>query len=326
MRLAKYCVIGITGVLFIFFLSVLHPSPAVDEYAGYERRFTFVCPLKWDYSAYGMEEAAKKYGVSMKYIRFERLNAEEQAEAIQEAIFENVDGIITAGMEDSEGLKEVIREARRKGIPLVLIDNDLEDSERTCYVGCDNYRVGEQAGSELAKEMEAQAKIGIVVSTLEAPNQAERVEGFQSALRSYPGMEVVDIQECYSNRMLLYEKVPKMLKEHPEINALYLTEGVSSAYTGEVLESLDVGKEEIKIVFVDGMGDVDNAIRREQWYLAGFQQNHYAQGYEAVETLYRYLEGETVDDCIYTDFTMYTKDNVNEVRAEEAGEIVWHQY
>ncbi len=71
---------------FCFFLSVLHPSPAVDEYAGYERRFTFVCPLKWDYSAYGMEEAAKKYGVSMKYIRFERLNAEEQAEAIQEAI------------------------------------------------------------------------------------------------------------------------------------------------------------------------------------------------------------------------------------------------
>lgn len=326
MRLSKYCVIGITGVIFLFFLYIVCVSPLSGNDADYEFRFTFICPLKWDYSAYGMEAAAKEHGVSMKYIQFERLNAQEQAEAIEEALLENVDGIITAGMEDSDGLKQVIEEARREGVPLVLIDNDLEDSARTCYIGCDNYKVGEQAGDVLAEAVGEQAKIGIVVSTLDAPNQLERVEGFRHALEAYPEMKIEDIQECYSNRMTLYEKVPQMLKKYPEMNALYLTEGSSSAGTGEILEELGIGEGEMKIVSIDGIGDVDQDILQRKWHFAGFQQDHYEQGYQAVEVLCRYLAGEEVPGFIYTDFRMFTKENIGEAEVKGQGEIVWHQY
>ena len=138
MQLSKCCMVEIFVTVLIGIFCIGIAADRQEKYGGYERRFTFISPLKWDYTALGMEEAAREQNASMKYVYFDRLDTQRQVEAIREAILSEVDGIITAGMEDSEELYQVIDEAKEAGIPLVLVDNDLKDSSRICFVGTDN--------------------------------------------------------------------------------------------------------------------------------------------------------------------------------------------
>ena len=335
MQLSKYCMVEIFVTVLIGIFCIGIAANRQEEYGGYERRFTFISPLKWDYTALGMEEAAREQNASMKYVYFDGLDTQRQVEAIREAILSEVDGIITAGMEDSEELYQVIDEVKEAGIPLVLVDNDLKDSSRICYVGTDNKEMGKRAADTLAGYTEGKAEVGVIVSSLEAPNQRQRLDGLKEVLEQYPGMEIVDVRECNSNRISIYQELPQMLEDHPEIDALFLAEAASTAFVGDVLEKSGMSEKDLKIVGIDGVnrgddpeeyGNLNSYMSKSQWQIDVFQQDFFAQGYEAVQVLCRWIRGENVERCIYTDIHRINQDNVNDLNEQYSGEIAWHQY
>ena len=69
---------------------------------------------------------------------------------IELAIQASVDGIILPGDEEEETL-DLLDEAGKAGIPVVTVQTDCSDSLRQCFVGTNNYNLGQDYGKQIAE-------------------------------------------------------------------------------------------------------------------------------------------------------------------------------
>ncbi len=316
-RTVLCCLVVLAGI----FLPALNVRKT--DYPEYDRRFVFVCPLQWTLVADGMKAADREYGTNTKLVGSSYLNLDTQISQIENAIRTKADGIITAAVKESDALRRVIQKARDCGIPVVLIDSDFEGSKRNCYIGTNNYEAGYLAGVDLAEAAEGSAQIAIVVSEMDAPNQKERVEGFYEVIDRYPDMEVAEILECHSDRLELAEKIPELLKTRPEIDALYLTEGYGGLTVGGMLKNGTEYPQKISIVAFDALEPTLHFVR-EGTYASVIAQDMFEEGYLAVKTLCQILDGETVEDTIYTGSLSVKKENCTEYQAGGKEEFEWY--
>ena len=287
-------------------------------------RFTFVCPLSWDSVAQGIGDADRDLGTNTKCVGAKNLNEDVQAMQLEKAILSDVDGIITAGTNVFGAAREKIEEAVKDGIPVVLVDSDIPDSGRICYIGTDHYAAGVQAGEELIQAMEGRdASIGVIVSSMEDTNQSERVRGFQEAIGTAEGMEVVQVLECESDKMKIRKLVEEMLEENQEINALYCADEIASEMLGNTL-----GRAYLNIPIVTfGMSEQIYQYLQDGKYYASIVEESYQQGYQAVNYLKDYLNGRAeAVDVIYTDIQSAKEDFDFEAWRESQGdtEVVWY--
>ena len=74
----------------------------------------------------------------------------DRGELLDMAVRASVDGIIVAGDEEEE-TTALIDEAVEQGIPVVTVQNDCIESRRQCFVGCNNYNIGQEYGRQILK-------------------------------------------------------------------------------------------------------------------------------------------------------------------------------
>lgn len=86
----------------------------------------------------------------------ENLNVNYQTEdLLRIANNSSVDGIIFCG-EDNEETVKLINEAVHKGIAVVSLRQDIEDSERQCFVGVNSYDLGMEYGKQILEIVESE--------------------------------------------------------------------------------------------------------------------------------------------------------------------------
>lgn len=321
MKHLKRAIVGCFILLFFSFLFIMKHD--ASDYPEYSRRFVLVAPLKWPFMADGIRAGDKECNTNTKLVGSDSLDVEAQIRGIENAIRTKADGIITASAVESDELRAAIQKARDQGIPVVLVDGDLADSARNCYIGTNNIEAGIQAGMDMQKATGGKAKIGIIVSELSSPNQKERVEGFLQIIDQHEEMEVVEILECHSDSLEIAEKFTQMMTEYPQIDALYLTEAVSGGIVGNLIKRQNESTQAPVVVAFDAL-DSTLEYLREGIYYSIINQTMYEEGYQAVQALCDILDGKDVDDIIYTDCISVTQENGMEYEAESYEEFMWY--
>ncbi len=130
----------------------------VRTYEIYDMHYAFIADDAekefWNEVYAAAAEEGEKENVYVERLG-ENLNVNYQTEdLLRIANNSSVDGIIFCG-EDNEGTVELINEAVRRGIAVVSLRQDIEDSERQCFVGVNSYDLGLEYGKqivELAKQ------------------------------------------------------------------------------------------------------------------------------------------------------------------------------
>ncbi len=273
--------------------------------------FTFVCPLRWTVTAYGIENADAEFHANTKLVGSGQLNTSLQAQAIQEAIATKPDGIITAGMEDSQILIDAIDQASSAGIPVVLVDNDLPQTRRISYIGSDNQKLGELTAEKMVDLTGGEGQVCLIVSNLDNANQQERVEGFQNVLKDYPDLQISGIMECASEPLEVREQYMEFIAENPDTTAVCCLEGRAAKEIGNIL---DASREERPYVVAVDYNTSDGSRPQEEIYGAIFKQDMEQQGYLAVRTLVNYLQGKAVEEIQYTDIACYDQENLENIK------------
>lgn len=284
----KYLLLMVLNCVLLF--EIMHAF--YEEPVKYELnyRFVLIYPQEWRDQHYEVPDMFEAKKANVKCVSFGNTKENEQVEAIQKAILANADGIITVGTGDSRELTEMVNEAEKQGIPVVLVDSDLYGTNRSGYAGTDNREAGALAGRDMAAATGGKAKIGIIVSDLERASQLERVEGFRSVLEEYPDMEVIRILECEADRTKIRRLIAEVLAEHPELDAIYCTENVSSEMAGEILGELRYEPGQIKVVCSELSAQIWDYIQEGRYYSA-VVQNLYEQVNRAVVCLKAYKNG-----------------------------------
>ena len=279
----------------------------------------------WGSMANGVTKAGEDLGISTKCIGFTEMDAERQVKAIKSAIYAKTDAIITSGTQKSEEFNEVLKEADEAGIPVILVDSDVEEAEKLCYIGTDNYEAGKLAGEDIAAATGGMGDVAVIVSNLEAENQRERLEGFRQALEGYPDIRIAEIIEGNSDARALNECISQLLEEEKELDAVFCAEGYSATTICQLIRNAKGEYDDLKVVGF-GISHLKRQNIEEGILYSTIYQDSYEMGYRAVSAIKEALQGKQVLKVSYTETKSIKKENIEEMNVNEGVGAPWHIY
>lgn len=305
-------ILGCFGVVLTLLLAVFCYEPGKNYEGDIKRILCIINPgnCYWDDVKRGAEMAEEELGGSIKYCIFTRLDLNEQLRMLQETDYTQVDGVITQGEPYAPELNEKIASIVRRGIPVVLVDTDSKESNRSCYIGSNNYMAGQLAAQEIVKQMGEAVNIVILVSELENANQKERINGFKDVIRQYPEMRILEIYE--GNKLSTQEKFREILEMHKDLDAIFCAEASSSYQIGIELEK-EKPQRDICVIGFDrwALKFVEEGV-----FAATIVQDSFGMGYQAVAYLTEYGEEMSDKSEIFTEVRCVTKEEMQKSEME----------
>lgn len=214
------------------------------------------------------------------------INVEAQLNAIDELLCEEAGGIALAPHND-ERIRIRINELYEQGIPVVTLNTDIENSRRIAYVGSNYSKSGATAAGLLRLMTHDIVSIGIITGSSDILCHTERIAGFTDTLKPYQKrMHIVSIVETQDDEIESYEQTSRLLKEHPEINALFFAAG--GVYGGcRAITSLGLADKLCVIAF--DKADTTEHFLQEGILSAVICQQPRIQGKKPLDLLFTYL-------------------------------------
>ncbi len=166
---------------------------------------------------------AEARGVDLKFSDAQQ-KQENQVRALRTFISQKVDAIILAPVVET-GWEPVLREAKRAGIPVVLVDRGVDVEDDSLYatlIASDFVEEGRMAGRWLAERLGGAGRIVELQGTPGSAPAIDRKRGFEEAIAEFPGMTIVRSQSGDFTRARGKEVMEAFLKaEREKIDAVY---------------------------------------------------------------------------------------------------------
>ena len=116
-------------------------------------------------------------------------NTAAQVDAIENLLMQNIDALVVLSQEP-EPLDNVCRQAKTRGVYLVVVSNPLPSGAQDVFVNGDNASFGAAAGEAMGQALNGKGDI-LVLEGFLCPINTERVESFKKVLADkYPGIRI----------------------------------------------------------------------------------------------------------------------------------------
>jgi LacI family transcriptional regulator len=240
----------------------------------------------------GMYQAQKElndYGVSLVVKTMKGYDVEIQL-ALLDSLCGEVSGIIVSPISDIR-LERKINELADKGIPVATVNTDIESSKRLFYVGCNYTKGGEAACGMLALVTGGSAYIGVLFGSDRLMGHSRRISGFKRVCQEkYPDFNVLAYAKTEDDDVQAYEETEKMLRQYPEMNALYIA---GAGVYGACRAVLALGREkDFSVICFDRVpGTIE--MMKKGLVKATVCQQPYTQGSQSVRMMFNYLASGT---------------------------------
>ena len=184
-------------------------------------------------------------------------------------------------------IREEIAALAERGVPVITINADLEDSRRAVYVGADYYRGGLTAGGMVNLCCPGGARLGVVAGARAILGHAQRLQGFLDALS--PAHQVLERCQGEDEPERIYAEVSAMLKRRPELNALFVAAAGCASACQAVLDAGRAGQVQ---AFGFDLVPENAAMMRRGVIRALICQQPRRQGHDAIRAAWQLLLNE----------------------------------
>lgn len=236
---------------------------------------------------------------------------EQQIQVVEGFVSQGVSGLVLAPL-DNRALVRPVEEAKRAGVPTVIIDSALESDQITSFVATDNRKGGMLAAERLGALLGGKGKVLLLRYQEGSASTEDREAGFIQELKEkYPGIELISSDQYAGPTRDTAKRASENLlnRYSDELQGIFTPNESSTA--GMLLALQDINKAG-KIMFVgfDASDAFFDAMHARQ--LQGIVvQNPFNMGYLGVRTMVEALQGGTVEKRIDTGVTLVTLDNLN---------------
>ncbi len=242
-----------------------------------------------------VEAAAKAAGAKFTLVTAGQQTAvSTQVSQVEDLIAKGVDGIVLSPM-DSKAVIPVLKKAKEAGIPVVLVDQTIEDGNEDLYlsyIGTDNFNAGFVAGETLAEVLGGKGNVLIVRGANGSSAGDQRVDGFKAGIAG-TAIKVVGEQPGNWANDVAMQVIENMLQANSNIQGLFTA---SDVMLNGILTALNnAGKTSVKILSVDGSDDVKEMIKDGEVY-GSMAQFPDVMGTKAIELLMRAINGDNMSD------------------------------
>lgn len=290
------------------------PSAAQDKKwtIGFSQATT-IEPWRAQFNKDILAEAAKHPDVNLIVTDGED-KTEKQVADVENLIRQEVDALLISPKE-SAGLTGVVQEAIDAGIPVFVLDRNVDTDQYTQFVGGDNKLIGEAAGNYAVEIMggpgKAAGNLVEIQGGMGTQATHDRHDGFRAATDKEPGIKnLLDGQSGDWKQDQAYNIMSNALKNNEKIDVVY-GHNDPMAY-GAYLAAKDAGREnEIKFIGVDGLPGEGVTWVKNGELSATFV--YPTPGAEGLRQAIKFLNGEKVEKTIILPTQEVTKDNADAV-------------
>lgn len=253
---------------------------------------------------------AERRGIDLRFSDAQQ-RQENQIRALRSFIAQGVDGILLAPVVET-GWDQVLREAMRADIPVVLIDRGV-DADPSLYltkVASDFEEEGALAGSWLAAETNGNCDIVELQGTVGSSAALDRKRGFDSLISNFPNMTIIRSQSGDFTRSGGKEVMESFLRAErggENICAVFAhNDDMALGAIQAIKEANLKPAEDIIIVSIDAVPDIFKAMADGEAN-ATIELNPHLGG-PAFDAIAAYRNGEQVEKWIKANGPLYLPD------------------
>jgi ribose transport system substrate-binding protein len=239
---------------------------------------------------------------------------EKQVADVENFIRQEVDALLVSPKE-SAGLTGVVEDAIAAGIPVFVLDRNVETDGYTQFIGGDNVMIGRAAGEFAVQALGGAGKAqGNVVEIWGNPGTQpahDRHNGFHELTDKEQGIKhLLDQQSADWKQAEAYDVMATALRNHEDIDLVY-GHNDPMAY-GAYLAAKDAGREQgIKFIGIDALPDEGVRWVKNGELAATFL--YATPGAEGLRQAVKHLKGEPVEKTIILPTMTVTKENADEI-------------
>ena len=193
-----------------------------------------------------MKIEANQYDNLILLIEDAAYDSDLQSSQIEKLIEMGVDVLIISPNE-SAPITPSAEKAYRAGIPLIIIDRNIESEMYTTYIGADNYAIGRIVADYVTKLLDGNGNILEIMGAEESSPARERHQGFMEYISEKPEIEVESIDGKWRFDST-YTKVSRM-----DINRYDLVFGHNDMMALGARQAISENNEE-KLLFLKFVG------------------------------------------------------------------------
>lgn len=275
-----------TALFLLPFLLSCSKEPVSKEHIY----FLFATPLaeheSWLKAKRGFDDACSTYDIQCSWEGPTGIDTERMEEVIQTGIIQKTDAIITQGV-----IREsIVEEAKEAGIPMVLVDSDIADSQSFAYIGKNFKQQAEILLEDIERYYGTEKKLNVAIQVAElnfqiAKDQIKEIEDVFSTHAG--GFEIISVSESKSDNVRAKQAWEEVMENSESINVCINFAGESAASCYEAAMKYN-RRDQMLIYGVDEVPEVMELI--EQGKIEGsIVASFYDYGYDSVKFLYEYI-------------------------------------
>lgn len=235
---------------------------------------------------------------------------EQQIQVVEGFAAQGVSGIVLAPL-DNRALVRPVADARRAGVPTVIIDSGLESDEIVSFVATDNRKGGSLAADRMGQLLNGKGKVLVLRYAEGSASTTEREQGFLDQIKQkFPEIELVSTDQYAGATRDTAKRASENLLNRfgDQVQGIFTPNESSTA--GMLLALQDIGKAgKVSFVGFDVSQTFIDAMNAGQ--LHGIVvQNPFNMGYLGVRTIVDNLLGRSVEKKIDTGVMLVTKENM----------------
>lgn len=266
----------------------------------------------------GIDAAAKEYNVKIEYADAQ-WDASKQLSQAEDFIVKGVDLIALCSVDSGSGEK-IVKSANESNIPILSFTNAIGSEESgqydglVSYVGQNEVNTGAVTG-ELAKQFlgEEGGKAILIEGVPGTTPQINRKKGLEQVLEG-TNIEIIFNQTSNWEKEQALKIVEDMIQKNTDFDIVICQDDNSATGAGQALKEAGL-KDRVKVIglggSIDGLQAVKDGLIDGTTYMSAVEE-----GYVAIETAVRFLNGEQVDPVTEIEQVKVDKENVDTFKGE----------
>ncbi len=238
-----------------------------------------------------------------------------QIQMVQNMMSRQVSAIVLVP-QDSRALQAPVQQAKKRKIPVVIVNSGLEGNDYESFVATDNFHAGEMGAQELTRILGGKGKVTVLRYFEGSDSTTKRENGFVAQIKKTPGMTLID-PVIYAGVGVekAFQAAQNILNRNPDINGFFCP---AETVCQGILRALQTIKKvgTVKFVGFDASDAMKESLRKQE-VQALIVQSPFQQGYIGFKTAAKVLRGEKVEKRIEIPVLVVTKENLDDPKIQE---------
>ncbi|MGY4857334.1 sugar ABC transporter substrate-binding protein [Cryobacterium sp. AP23] len=264
----------------------------------------------WGFEQQGFQDEAERLGVeSQTFDVTDESSITEQLDKANSAMNQGCSAILASPI-SATALDTVFEAALEQGIPAIVLNDAQGTVPGVVYVGPDALTIGATAADYIAEKLPDGGQVAMIEGDPGSSNARNRGEGFTTALKEHPNLELVASQSANWSQTEAQEIATAMLTANPDIKAFYsqndgMALGVQAAIAAKGLTG------EVVLVGTDGIPQAKKQIV-DGGITATVSELPVTEGATGVDVALWLLDGQTVPGWVDVPAFIIDAENVDE--------------